>query len=150
MTSRLIIVLHLIANKLKASHTNPICTCVTAKEIIYDSKLVLVFGLLVKPGLALTGITQPLHTYQINLSSFTKDFRVWGGSSLRLLYFSAGSHKHCFLKIMQDGSTSSCIYQACAMVTRRLPREPSRTRIFSSETINTGGTVGGFSLSYQF
>ena len=121
MTSRLIIVLHLIANKLKASHTNPICTCVTVKEIIYDCKLVLVFGLYVKPGLALKGITQPLHTYRINLSPFTKDFRVWGGSSLRLPYFSAGSHNYCFLKIMQDGSTSVRIYQACAMVTRRLP-----------------------------
>jgi len=139
----------LIANKLKASHTNPICTCVTAKEIIYDSKLVLVFGLLVKPGLALTGITQPLHTYQINLSSFTKDFRVWGGSSLRLLYFSAGSHKHCFLKIMQDGSTSLHIPSLCYGDTPTA-FEPSQTGIVSSETINTGGTVRGFSLSYQF
>jgi hypothetical protein len=40
---------------------------------------------------------------------------------LRLPYFSAGSHNYCFLKIMQDGSTSVRIYQACAMVTRRLP-----------------------------
>jgi hypothetical protein len=29
-------------------------------------------------------------------------------------------------------------------------REPSQTGIVSSETINTGGTVRGFSLSYQF